>query len=98
MNIHNASNNKVQFNSHHQSIRISRVSGFTLIELMVALSLGLLIVAAATHLYLTAQRGMVTQQGAANLQNSASFGMEYMLRDIRLANLGASKPSITPDI
>lgn len=75
-----------------------RISGFTLLELMVALSLGLLIVAAAIQLYLTAQKGMVTQQGAANLQNSASFGLEYMLRDIRLANLGASKPSITPDI
>ncbi|MWC18713.1 prepilin-type N-terminal cleavage/methylation domain-containing protein [Acinetobacter johnsonii] len=98
MNIPNALNNKVQFNSRPQTIRINSASGFTLIELMVALSLGLLIVAAATHLYLTAQRGMVTQQGAANLQNSASFGMEYMLRDIRLANLGASKPSITPDI
>ncbi len=89
---------KPELNIKFVPLRGGRVSGFTLLELMIALSLGLLIVAAATHLYLTAQRGMVTQQGAANLQNSASFGLEYMLRDIRLANLGASKPSITPDI
>ncbi len=72
--------------------------GFTLIELMISIVLGLLVVAAAMQLYLTAQRGMVTQQGAANLQNSASFGLEYMLRSVRLANLGAKKPIITPDI
>lgn len=95
---HNTLNMKSELNLKSTALGADRVSGFTLLELMVALSLGLLIVAAAIQLYLTAQRGMVTQQGAANLQNSASFGLEYMLRDIRLANLGASKPSITPDI
>lgn len=71
--------------------------GFTLVELMISISLGLLVVAAATQLYLTGQKSMAVQQGAANLQNSASFGLEYMLRDIRLANLGA-KPIIDPTV
>lgn len=73
-------------------------TGFTLIELMVSISLGLLVVAAAAQLYLTGQKGMAVQQGAANLQNSASFGLEYMLRDIRLANLNAAKPVIDPSV
>ena len=73
-------------------------SGFTLIELMIAIILGLLITAAAIQLYITGQRGMAIQQSAANLQNSASFGFEYMLRDIRLANLNAVKPVIDPTI
>lgn len=77
---------------------MKRQSGFTLIELMVSISLGLLVVAAATQLYLTGQKGMAVQQGAANLQNSASFGLEYMLRDIRLANLNAVKPMIDPTV
>lgn len=72
--------------------------GFTLIELMISIVLGLLVTAAAMQLYITGQKGMLVQQGAANLQNSASFGLEYMLRDIRLANLNSLKPIIDPTI
>lgn len=72
--------------------------GFTLIELMISMVLGLLVSAAAMQLYITGQKGMAVQQGAANLQNSASFGLEYMLRDIRLANLNSIKPIIDPTI
>lgn len=73
-------------------------SGFTLIELMISMILGLLITAAAIQLYITAQKNMAIQQGAANLQNSASFGLEYMLRNIRLANLNSGKPIMDPSI
>lgn len=66
--------------------------GFTLVELMIAIVLGLIVTAAAVQLFITAQRGLVIQQGSSNLQNSASFGLEYMLRDVRLANLNASQP------
>lgn len=73
-------------------------SGFTLIELMISMILGLIITAAAIQLYITAQKNMAIQQGAANLQNSASFGLEYMLRNIRLANLNSGKPIMDPSI
>src|SRR5690606_20905188 len=79
-------------------LRMRPQSGFTLIELMIALVLGLLITAAAIQLYITAQKNMAIQQGAANLQNSASFGLEYMLRNIRLANLNSGKPIMDPSI
>lgn len=79
-------------------LRMKPQSGFTLIELMISLVLGLLITAAAIQLYITAQKNMAIQQGAANLQNSASFGLEYMLRNIRLANLNSGKPIMDPSI
>lgn len=72
--------------------------GFTLVELMISMVIGLLITAAAIQLYITAQKNIAIQQGAANLQNSASFGLEYMLRNIRLANLNSGKPIIDPSI
>ncbi len=72
--------------------------GFTLVELMVSIVLGLLVSAAAIQLYITSQKSMVIQRGAANLQNSASLGLEYMLRNIRLANLNAAKPLIDPTV
>lgn len=72
--------------------------GFTLVELMIAVVLGLIVTAAAIQLFLTGQRSLALQQGSANLQNSASFGLEYILRDVRLANFGIAKPAIDPTV
>lgn len=72
--------------------------GFTLVELMISIVLGLMVTAAATQLFITGQRSMALQQGAASLQNSGSFGLEYILRDARLANLGAATPVIDPAV
>lgn len=68
--------------------------GFTLIELMVALTLGLLISAAAIQLFMTSQKSVASQQGLMNLQNSSIFGLETMVRDIRQANLRGREPYI----
>lgn len=68
--------------------------GFTLIELMVALALGLVVVAAATMLFLTGYRSSFLQQGMADIQDDANFGLNYLARDIRHANLNDSKAII----
>lgn len=60
--------------------------GFTLIELMVALALGLLISAAAVQLFLGGLLTSRMQEANAELQNSGVFGLDYVARDIRLAN------------
>ncbi len=60
--------------------------GFTLIELMVALALGLLISAAAIQLFLGGLLTSRMQQANAELQNSGVFGLDYVARDLRLAN------------
>lgn len=82
-------NNKFSNSAFHQA-------GFTLVELIVALALGLLITAAATQLFLG---GIVTtriQQANAELQDSGVFGLDYIARDIRLANYGnISNPELT---
>ena len=66
--------------------RFNRASGFTLIELMVALVLGLLITAAAVQLFLGGLLTSKMQQANAELQNSGVFGLDYVARDLRLAN------------
>lgn len=60
--------------------------GFTLIELMISIVLGLLLVAAAIQLF---SGGIITtrlQQANAELQDSGIFGLDYITRDIRLVN------------
>ena len=64
--------------------------GFTLIELMVSLVLGLIIVAAATMLFIAGQKSLALQQGAADIQDNANFALNYITKDIRMANLNNS--------
>lgn len=68
--------------------------GFTLIELMISLALGLLISAIAIQLFLTSQRSATTQQGMMNLQNTTLFGLGEVINHLRIANLNASQPFI----
>jgi len=60
--------------------------GFTLIELMVALVLGLLVSAAAIQLFTGGLLSSRMQEASAELQNSGIFGLDYIAKDIRLAN------------
>lgn len=67
-----------------------KVSGFTIIELMISLALGLIVSAAAIMLFLTAQRSVKMQQASAEIQSNGNFGLNYIIKDIRLANLDAN--------
>lgn len=69
--------------------------GLTLIELMVSLVLGLIIIAAATMLFIAGQKSFALQQGAADIQDNANFALNYITKDVRLANLGNSTASMT---
>ena len=73
---------------------IRKQKGFTLLELMISLVLGLLVSAIALQLFLTSQKSATVQQGMMNLQNSTLFGLGGMVDSIRLANLNSSQPYI----
>lgn len=72
--------------------------GFTLIELMISLTLGLIIVAAAILLFLTGQRSAAMQKGVAELQDNANFGLNYITKDLRLANLNIRTAAINDEV
>ncbi|WP_216936061.1 PilW family protein [Acinetobacter sp. BY484] len=69
-------------------------TGFTLIELMISLALGLIIMAAAIMLFLTGQKSSALQQGVANIQDDANFGLGYIAQDIRHTNLNSLNSGI----
>lgn len=64
--------------------------GFTLIELMIALVLGLLVSAAAIQIYMVSVRTGTTQTGAADLQDVSIFGIQGLEKELRIANLGST--------
>ena len=59
--------------------------GFNLIELMVALTIGLIILAAVSSLFINSKQTYTTQDSLARLQENARFAMQFLTKDIRLA-------------
>lgn len=59
--------------------------GFGLVELMIALTIGLLIMAAVSSILVTSKAMYTTQDSLARLQENARFALQVMLRDIRMA-------------
>lgn len=65
-------------------------SGFTLMELMIAIALGLLIVAAGLAVFLSSQRSLSLQSGMSELQQNANFGLSLVTHDLRHTNLNTA--------
>lgn len=60
--------------------------GFTLVELMISIALGLIVVAAGLSLFINGLKGSKLQEGVLNIQDSGIFGLEYVADHVRLAN------------
>lgn len=69
-------------------------SGFTLIELMISLVLGLLISAAVIQVYIINTRTITVQQSASEVQDGTIFSMQTLEEHVRLANLGNAVTNI----
>lgn len=62
--------------------------GFTLIELMISLVLGLLISAAVMQVYIANVRSVTLQEAGSSIIDSNVFGIPVLEDHVRLANLG----------
>lgn len=68
-------------------IRRSRMQGLTLVELMVAMVLGLVVIGGAVSLTLANRQSYRTNEGLSQVQESARSALELMARDIRQAGV-----------
>ena len=66
---------------------IGSSTGFTLIELMVAMLLGLIVIAGVVSVFLANQRSYRTNQALGDVQDGSRIAFEMMARDIRDAGL-----------
>lgn len=74
-----------------------RQSGLTLIELMIAMTLGLFILLATTGLLLSSKAGYVTQEQSSQVQETGRYAMEILSRAVRQAgheNRDAGMPTV----
>lgn len=66
-----------------------RERGLTLVEMMVALAIGLFMTAVIAGLYLNTRSGFRYQEDYARLQENGRFAMEALTRDVRMAGYSA---------
>lgn len=69
-------------------------NGFTLVELMISLVLGLIVAASALLLFLSGQKNLSLQNAATTVQEDQNFGLAYIARQIRSANLNSPQATI----
>lgn len=62
-----------------------QASGFSLVEMMVSITIGLIILAAISTLFVSNKKTYSTQDRLARLQENARFAMHYLARDARMA-------------
>lgn len=63
------------------------IRGFSLVELMIAMTLGLMLVLGVSHLFLGSKRSFVLQQHLAAVQENARFVLTRISRDLRQAGM-----------
>lgn len=67
----------------------SREKGFTLVELMISLVLGLLVSAAALQVFYTSSVNSRRQEASSQIQDNAIFGFSQIQQHLRRSNYGA---------
>jgi type IV pilus assembly protein PilW len=67
--------------------RLHLATGFSLVELMIAMVLGLIVIAGAGSVFLASRRTYQANQGLSDVQQNARIAFELMARDLRQAGL-----------
>ncbi len=78
----------------------SRQQGLSLVELMIAITLGLVLSAAVIQVFLASRSSYRVQESLSLIQESARFAMDYIGREVRMAGyMGCnSTGGITPNV
>ncbi len=72
----------------------ARQRGLSLIELMIAMTLGLFIILGVVTVYVSGARSSNVNDALARVQEAGRFGISFLSRDIRMAGFDANCPSI----
>lgn len=77
-------NNNTQMQTRDIIPKLS-AGGFSLIELMIAMTVGLVIVAAVVQIFVRSHATYQLDEGLSRVQENARFSMDYLAKDIRMA-------------
>lgn len=74
-------------------MNITNQKGFTLVELMISILIGLIIIAAVTQIYVTGVRNAAVQKAASGVLDANVFGLQQIEKSLRMTGLGLGKTS-----
>lgn len=72
-----------------------RIAGLSLVELMVALTIGLIILAAVSRLFVSSRSTYNLEESLARVQESGRFAMEFLAQDIRMAGYAGCSANLS---
>lgn len=78
--------------------RVKRETGVTLVELMIAMVLGLLMVAAVSNVYLAQRQSYRVNENLARMQDNARIAFELLARELREAGGNACGTSLVANV
>lgn len=84
------SNGNGRVSAFMRPIRIHR--GLTLVELMVAIALGLVITAAVVQIFVSSRSSYTMEEGLARVQEAGRFAVDLMSYDVRMAGYTGCLP------
>lgn len=64
---------------------MKRQSGFSLMEIMIALTVGLILIAGTAQMFMSSKESFNIQEGLGKMQDTARTAMFFLQRDIRMA-------------
>jgi len=68
--------------------RLNLQAGFSLVELMVAMTIGLFLIAGLVSVFMASTRNYITQQAIVEIQDKGRFGIKKMREDVQRAGFG----------
>lgn len=80
----------------NRAVGLYRQQGLNLVELMIAMTLGLVLVGGAGQIFLSNTQAFRLQDSVSNMQQSSQLVMEMVLADIRRAGLDMNTASYVP--
>lgn len=79
-----------------KTLPYSSQRGLTLIELMIAMLLGMLITAGVIQIFISAKQAYRLQENISRLQENGRFAMNYLSKDVRMAGFVGCVSKVTP--
>ncbi len=72
-----------------------RHSGLTLVELMVAITISLILIAGVSQIYLSTKQSFRMNDSASRMQENGRFAIEFLARDLRMADFWGCTQQVT---
>jgi len=83
---------------HKGTGRLFRTSGFTLVEVLIAMTISLVVITALYSAFTLQYKHINVQEQVAEMQQSARVAMDRMIKDIRMAGYNPTRASTSPSI